>query len=103
MDYLVEFLIDIPQGTPSADVDRLSHAEADRVDALAREGHALRVWRPLPDDGRWRAVGLYRADDDAALQAILESLPLYPWMTISVRTLALHPNDPARLPGALPT
>ncbi len=42
-----------------------------------------------------RAIGLYRAADDAELQAILESLPLRPWMEISVTALAEHPNDPA--------
>ena len=46
------------------------------------------------DDGRWRAISLYRAEDEGELNAILESLPLYPWMTISVRALAPHPNDP---------
>ena len=55
----------------------------------------MRVWKPLPDDGRSRAVGLYRATDDSELQAILESLPLRPWMEITVRALAEHPNDPA--------
>jgi muconolactone D-isomerase len=95
MEYLVDFTIDIPDGTPSAEVDRRSQAEAVSVEALAAEGHVVRVWRPLPDDGGWRALGLYRADDQAALQAILESLPLYSWMTISVRALAPHPNDPA--------
>ena len=97
MEYLVDFTIDIPDGTSSTDVDSRSRAEAERVDALGREGHALRVWRPVPDDGRWRAIGLYRADDEAELNAILESLPLYSWMTISVRALAPPPNDPARL------
>jgi muconolactone D-isomerase len=95
MEYLVDFTIDIPDGTPSTEVDRRSRAEAERVDALAGDGHVMRVWRPLPDDGGWRAVGLYRADDEAALRAILESLPLYSWMTIGVRALAPHPNDPA--------
>jgi muconolactone D-isomerase len=76
--------------------DRRGRAEAERVDALAQESHVLRVWRPEPEDGRRRATGLYRADDDAQLSAILESLPLYPWMTIEVRALAPHPNDPAR-------
>ena len=61
---------------------------------LATDGHVLRVWRPVPDDGRWRAVGLYRAADDSELEPILASLPLYPWMEISVRPLAEHPNDP---------
>jgi muconolactone D-isomerase len=94
MEYLVDFTIDIPDGTAPADVDRRAQAETERVDALAREGHALRVWRPLPEDGRWRAVGLYRADDGAQLSAILETLPLYPWMTIDVRALGPHPSDP---------
>ena len=97
MEYLVDFTIEIPDGTPSSDVDRRAREEADRVDVLGREGHVVRVWRPTPDDGRWRSIGLYRADDEAELKAILETLPLYPWMTICVRTLAPHPNDPTRL------
>jgi muconolactone D-isomerase len=96
MEYLVDFIIDVPDGTPPKDVERHASAEAERVEALAKAGIALRVWRPLPDDGRWRAIGLYRADDEADLSAILESLPLYPWMTISVQALAPHPNDPGR-------
>ena len=96
MDYLVDFTIDIPKGTPKTDVDRKAHAEAERVGTLAQEGHVLRVWRPLPEDGRRRATGLYRADDDTQLREILETLPLYPWMTIAVRALAPHPSDPAR-------
>ena len=95
MEYLIDFTIDIPAGTPATEVDQRSQAEADRVSVLATEGHVLRVWRPTPDDGRRRATSLYRADDEAELNAILESLPLYPWMTISVRALAPHPNDPA--------
>ena len=97
MEYLVDFTIDIPDGTSSNDVDRRARAEAERVDALGREGHVVRVWRPMPDDGRGRAIGLYRADDEAELNKILETLPLYPWMTVSVRALAPHPNDPAPL------
>jgi muconolactone D-isomerase len=95
MEYLVDFTIDIPEGTSSNDVDRRSHAEAQRVDALGKEGHVVRVWRPMPDDGRRRAIGLYRADDEVELERILESLPFYPWMTVSVRALAPHPSDPA--------
>jgi muconolactone delta-isomerase len=102
MEYLVDFTIDIPDGTPSTDVDRRARAETEQVDALAREGHVLRVWRPMPDDGRMRAIGLYRANDENELKAILEALPLYPWMTIGVRALAPHPNDPARLSAASP-
>jgi hypothetical protein len=55
------------------------------------------VWKPLPDDGRRRALGLYRAASDEELEAILDSLPLRSWMQVSVTSLAEHPNDPARV------
>jgi muconolactone D-isomerase len=99
MDYLVDFTITVPEGTPASEVEQRTTGEVTRVAELAAQGHALRVWRPLPDDGRSRAIGLYRAADDSELQAILASLPLRPWMKISVRALAEHPNDPA-LSGA---
>ena len=94
MEYLVDFTLEIPDGTPPTEVDRRGRAEAERVDELAQEGVVLRVWRPMPEDGR-SAIGLYRAEDEAALTGILESLPLYPWMRIELQALAPHPNDPA--------
>jgi muconolactone D-isomerase len=95
MDYLVEFTITVPEEAPASEVEQRRAGEVTRVAELAAQGHALRVWRPLPDDGRSRAIGLYRAADDSELGAILESLPLRPWMEISVTALAEHPNDPA--------
>src|SRR5438552_2002199 len=95
MEYLVDFTIRVPEGTPTSEVEQRTTGELTRVAELAAQGHALRVWKPLPDDGRSRAIGLYRAADDTELHAILESLPLRPWMEISVTALAEHPNDPA--------
>jgi muconolactone D-isomerase len=94
MDFLVDFTIVVPVGIAEAELQRRVSAEGERVAELAARGHARRVWKPVPDDGRWRAVGLYRAADDSELYRILASLPLYPWMEIAVRTLAEHPNDP---------
>jgi muconolactone D-isomerase len=95
MEYLVDFTITIPEGTSASEVAERTSGEATRLAELAAQGHALRVWKPLPDDGRSRAIGLYRAADDRQLQAILASLPLRPWMETSVTALAEHANDPA--------
>jgi muconolactone D-isomerase len=95
MDYLVDFTITVPDSTPAAEREERAAGEAARVAELAAQGHALRVWKPLPDDGRSRATGLYRAADEAELQTILASLPFYPWMEITVRALGEHPSDPA--------
>ena len=94
MEYLVDVVSTVPDDASAAEREERTAGEATRVAELVRQGHALRVWKPLPDDGRWRALGLYRAANDTELQAILESLPLYPWMEISIRALAEHPNDP---------
>ena len=96
MDYLVVFIITIPDDASPAEIEHRMAAETARVAELAAQGHAVRVWKPLPEDGRQRAFGLYHATSDAELEAILESLPLRPWMEISVTALAEHPNDPAR-------
>ncbi|MDA0161369.1 muconolactone Delta-isomerase family protein [Solirubrobacter ginsenosidimutans] len=100
MDYLVDFALTVPEGTPASELEQRTTGEGIRVAELAARGRALRVWKPLPDDGRARAIGLYRAADDTELQANLASLPLWPWMEISVTALAEHPNDPALSGGS---
>ena len=95
MDYLVDFTVTVPEGTPASELKQRMRGEGTRVAELAAQGHAVRVWKPLGHDGLSRAIGLYRAADDSELRAILESLPLWPWMEISVTALAEHPNDPA--------
>src|SRR6476469_9166932 len=88
MDYLVEFIITIPDDAPPAEIEQRIAGETTGVAELAAQGHALRVWKPLPEDGRQRALGLYRAASDEELEAILDSLPLRPWMEISVTARA---------------
>ena len=95
MDYLVEFVINIPDDAPPAEIEQRLAGETTRVAELAAQGHVLRVWKPLPEDGRRRVLGLYRAPSDKELEAILDSLPLRPWMKTSVTALGKHPNDPA--------
>jgi muconolactone D-isomerase len=96
MDYLVDFTITIPDDAPLAEIEQRLAGETARVAELAAQGHAVRVWKPLPEDGRQRALGLYQAASGEELEAILDSLPLRQWMEISVTALAEHPNDPAR-------
>jgi muconolactone D-isomerase len=96
MDYIIDFTTTVPEGTPPAEAEQRMKEEGVRVAELYAQGHALRVWLPVPDEGPWRAVALYNAADDAELQTILESLPLYPWMELTIRALAPHPNDPSR-------
>ena len=95
MEFLVEFDIHVPEGTPECDVSERQSAEAVAADELAREGHLVRLWKPPLSPGEAKAVGLYRADSETQLKALLHLLPLDGWMQVRVTPLGPHPNDPA--------
>ena len=95
MEFLVEFEIRVPEGTPASEVRERERAEAAAAEKLVKEGHLLRVWtRDTPSDGN-TVLGLYRADGRAELDRRLGGLPMYTWMKIAVTPLGPHPNDPA--------
>jgi muconolactone D-isomerase len=95
MEFLVEFEIEVPVGTPAEEIDRRQRAESDAAAKLAENGHLVRLWRrPLVGDGS-TAVGLYRADSAADLDGLLGALPLGDWLSVTVTPLEAHPNDPA--------
>lgn len=92
-EFLVEITTTIPDGTSQDEVDRRRAAEAVRARELAATGHLARLWRPV---GELRSIGVWRADDGAQLHdKVLGSLPLRPWMTLTVTPLTSHPNDPS--------
>jgi muconolactone delta-isomerase len=100
-EFLVAFTLAVPPGTADQTVQDTRAREAQAAHGLARQGHLRRLWtRP---DGR--ALGLYQARDAARMQAILETLPLAPWMTVDTTPLSPHPSDPAIMypPTTAPT
>ena len=94
MEFLVEFVLTVPEGTPESEARQRESAEAAAAAALAREGHLVRLWKPPVAPGESKAVGLYRADSAAQLDGLLGVLPLSGWMQITVTPLEPHPNDP---------
>ena len=94
MEFLVDFELNVPEGTPEFDVKQRESAEAAAAGHLAREGHLIRLWRPLGAPGETKVVGLYRADSDAQLESLLGALPIKDWMQITITPLEPHPNDP---------
>jgi muconolactone delta-isomerase len=98
MEFLVEFEVEVPAGTPHEEVDRRQRAESDAAAKLAEDGHLVRLWRrPLVGDGA-TAIGLYRAGSEAELDGLLGALPLADWLHVTVTPLEAHPNDPAEVP-----
>jgi muconolactone delta-isomerase len=93
MEFLVEFEVRVPAGTPQSEVSAREEAESAAAAKLARDGHLVRLWRRRVGDGA-TAVGLYRADSEAQLEALLSDLPLADWLRVTVTPLDPHPNDP---------
>jgi muconolactone D-isomerase len=95
MEFLVEFDIEVPDGTPQSEVADRQAAEASAATKLAEDGHLLRAWKPPAAPDEWRVLSLYGAESETELNSLLQALPLYDWMRITVTPLAPHPNDPA--------
>ena len=91
-EFLVEITTSVPEGTTEQEVAERRAAEAVRARELAATGHLGRLWRPV---GEVRSIGVWRADDEDDLKEnVLGTLPLRPWMSLSVTPLEPHPNDP---------
>ena len=71
---------------------QLREQEATRSRELAEQGILLRLWR-VP--GRRENWGIWSARDGDQLHNAFVSLPLFPYLKITVHPLATHPNDPA--------
>jgi muconolactone delta-isomerase len=95
MEFLVEFDINIPEGTARSEIEEREDGEAAATAKLAEEGHLLRVWKPPVAADETKALGLYLADSQTELDGLLGALPLADWMRVTVTPLEPHPNDPA--------
>jgi muconolactone delta-isomerase len=96
MEFLVTMTTNVPEGTSEAAVDEVRSRESDHSRELAAQGHLLRLWRPPLAPGEWRSLGLFDADDPAALEALLVSMPLRVWRSDDVVALSSDANDPGR-------
>jgi muconolactone delta-isomerase len=98
-EFFTTFVAAIPDGTPAQAVNDARASEARRTRELAEQGHLIRLWllAAWPDGSH--ALGLWRSQDAAQMQTILDSLPMAPWLTEEITPLVPHPSDPA-VPGS---
>jgi muconolactone delta-isomerase len=94
MEFLVDMVTTVPDGTTDTEVDAMRIREAARSGDLAAQGHLLRLWRPPLHAGEWRTWGLFQAADATELEVLLSSMPLRVWRHDTVTPLTAHPSDP---------
>ncbi|HEX3460968.1 MAG TPA: muconolactone Delta-isomerase family protein [Acidimicrobiales bacterium] len=98
MEFLTDMVTNVPEGVDEDTVEETKAREAKNSAELARQGHLLRLWKPPIVPGEWRSLGLWQADDEKELDAIMSTMPLHPWMTVEVTPLTPHPSDPGTHP-----
>ena len=103
MEFLVDFEVNVPDGTSDSEVTDREHAEALAAAKLADEGHLIRLWKRPVAPGKTQALGLYRADSENELDDLLGALPLHDWMHVTVTPLEAHPNDPSTIDTTSPS
>ena len=91
MEFLVNININWPEGMDPNFKSKISREEREHAADLAAKGHLVRMWR-VP--GRRENWGLWRAENATEMHDIIASLPVWPWMSVVVHSLAAHPVDP---------
>lgn len=99
MEFLVDMVTTVPEGTSEEAIAEVRAREAANSKKLAAQGSLVRLWRPPLGPGEWRSWGLFRADDANHLEQILATMPLRVWRKDTVTPLTSHPNDPASIDG----
>ena len=94
-EFLIAMTITVPDRTSSSAVDDKSNREAQRARELSSQGNLRRLWALAAEGPAWRTLGLWNARDIGELDSIVQSLPLYAWMTATTTELSPHPSDPA--------
>jgi muconolactone D-isomerase len=79
----------IPHDVDPAEADTLKADEKARAQELQRAGKWVHLWRVA---GRYANISVFDVSDHDELHAILSSLPLFPFMDITVTPLARHPS-----------
>ncbi|MDO9711611.1 muconolactone Delta-isomerase [Paracraurococcus lichenis] len=89
MLYHVRMDVRVPDDIDAAQFEALKAAEKARAQALQREGTWRHLWRIA---GEYANVSIFDLPDHDALHAILSTLPLFPFMQVTVTPLARHPS-----------
>jgi muconolactone delta-isomerase len=94
MSNSMEFLVHMEVTARIESGNELLAKEAERSRQLAEAGVLRRLWRVPGRRANW---GIWAASSTDELHAALVSLPLFPYLNITVHPLASHPNDPHRI------
>jgi len=90
MLFQVEMEVRLPHDLPVERAQELKRVERARCQLLMQDGKWRHLWRVA---GRYANVSIFDVASPDELNEILMSLPLFPFMTITVAALCRHPSS----------
>jgi muconolactone D-isomerase len=90
MLFQVEMIVNLPAGIDPAEAERLKATEKARFQQLQAAGTWRHIWRVA---GRYANLSIFDVESNAQLHEVLLSLPLFPFMDISITPLCRHPSS----------
>lgn len=89
MLYCVRMTVNVPQGMDPERFERLKAEEKAVAQDLQRSGKWRHLWRVA---GQYANISVFDVNDHDELHGLLSSLPLFPFMDVTVTPLARHPS-----------
>jgi muconolactone D-isomerase len=89
MLFLVNMVVNVPHTMPKAEWEALVATEKAYAQELQRTGQWAQLWRVV---GQYANYSIFDVPGNDELHELLASLPLFPYMTITVTPLAEHPS-----------
>ena len=90
MLFQVEMNVKVPVGYDQDKFASLKQAEKERFQELQNSGQWRHIWRVV---GAYANISIFDVQSNARLHDILMSLPLFPFMEITVKPLCRHPSS----------
>lgn len=90
MKYLVHMDVNLPADLPAHEAAEIKATEKAYSQQLQHSGKWPEIWRVV---GEYANYSIFDVESNDELHEILQNLPLFPYMDISVVPLAKHPSD----------
>ena len=89
MLFLVRMDVNIPRDLPAEEANEIKAREKAYSQDLRRDGRWKSIWRVV---GEYANYSIFDVASNDELHQLLQGLPLFPFMKISVTPLAQHPS-----------
>ncbi len=90
MLFLVRMDVHIPHDLPADQANDIKAREKTYSQELQRDGRWPHIWRVV---GEYANYSVFDVASNDELHQLLQGLPLFPFMKISVTPLARHPSE----------